>query len=342
MKLQHKQYVFYITFNLVLLNTAYFYSMPSVKLLLLVFLIPVKLFSQDVTGIWAGIIHNDSTNLDLPYELLIFEQKGKTHGYSYTNFMVDGKELTGVKKLKITKADGKIFLQDDELIYDNYPFTPPKGVKQLTTLAFSTEGGVDVLSGKFFTSRTKQYGKPVTGTINLTRKEVNASKLIPILNNLSVYWGQNKEPDQSKAVAAIPRFKKEAAANIPTPVADPVRQLAKRKVETIQNIFITSDSLLLELFDNGYVDGDSVSIIVNGKVLLSNQRLGERAISKMMYVKPAEGDSLHIVMFAENLGSIAPNSGVAVIHDGNKRHEISFSGDLQKNAAIILKRRKQK
>jgi hypothetical protein len=45
-------------------------------------------------------------------------------------------------------------------------------------------------------------------------------------------------------------------------------------------------------------------------------------------------------MFAENVGSIAPNTGLLIIKDGGKRYEIMFSGDLQKNSSIVLKRRK--
>jgi hypothetical protein len=45
-------------------------------------------------------------------------------------------------------------------------------------------------------------------------------------------------------------------------------------------------------------------------------------------------------MYAENLGSIAPNTGLLVVKDGSNQYEVRFSGDLQKNAAIIFKRRK--
>jgi hypothetical protein len=35
-------------------------------------------------------------------------------------------------------------------------------------------------------------------------------------------------------------------------------------------------------------------------------------------------------MYAENLGSIAPNTGLLVVKDGSNQYEVRFSGDLQK------------
>ena len=100
-----------------------------------------------------------------------------------------------------------------------------------------------------------------------------------------------------------------------------------------------SDSLTLTLYDNGEVDGDTVSVLLNGKTILSKQRLSTNAITKTIYITPDLGDSLQLIMYAENLGSLPPNSGLLIIKDGRDRYEIRFAGDLTKNAAIILKRR---
>jgi hypothetical protein len=113
--------------------------------------------------------------------------------------------------------------------------------------------------------------------------------------------------------------------------------LAAREIQNIQTVEFTTDSLRLELYDNGTIDGDSVSVIVNGKVVMEHQLLTGKAIPKTVY---ADGDSLKVVMFAENLGSIAPNTGLLIVYDGKKRYEITFSGDLKKNSAILFKRKR--
>ena len=119
-------------------------------------------------------------------------------------------------------------------------------------------------------------------------------------------------------------------------------EIAKRTIETIKSVEIKSDSLLLTLYDNGVVDGDTVSVLLNGKVIMPMQGLSTKAINKTIYLTPEMGDSIVLIMYAENLGSIPPNTGLLVVHDGEEIYEIRFSGDLEKNAAIILKRKKKK
>ena len=99
---------------------------------------------------------------------------------------------------------------------------------------------------------------------------------------------------------------------------------------------------MLTLYDNGVVDGDTVSVLLNGKVIMPMEGLSTKAINKTIYLTPQMGDSLVLIMYAENLGSIPPNTGLLVVHDGEDTYYISFSGDLKKNAAIILKRKKKK
>jgi len=121
----------------------------------------------------------------------------------------------------------------------------------------------------------------------------------------------------------------------------PAIDLAKRKIETIDQLYIMSDSLVLTLYDNGEVDGDSVSIILNGKTIVSKQRLSTAAFTKTIYITPELGDTIQLVMYAENLGSLPPNTGLLLLQFDNKRHEIRFSGDLNKNAAITLRRKEK-
>lgn len=116
--------------------------------------------------------------------------------------------------------------------------------------------------------------------------------------------------------------------------------LNNRKIETIETVYFDSDSLKLTLYDNGEVDGDTVSVVVNGKVFMGKKGLSTNAISETIYITPELGDSLQMIMYAENLGSIGKNTGLLIVQDGKERHEIRFSGDLNKNAAVIFKRRR--
>jgi hypothetical protein len=133
----------------------------------------------------------------------------------------------------------------------------------------------------------------------------------------------------------------------PAPVkqANPVDATAaidvnKRKVETIQAVYFKSDSLELTLYDNGEVDGDTVSVVMNGEVIMPKVGLSTRAFKKTIDTKAA-GDSIQLIMYAESLGSLPPNTGLLIVYDGKDRYEIRFSGDMQKSSAIVFRRKKE-
>ena len=73
---------------------------------------------------------------------------------------------------------------------------------------------------------------------------------------------------------------------------------------------------------------------------MQKKALTENAIRTTVHIPPYQQDSLQLIMYAENLGAIPPNTGVLVIQDGSTRTEIRFVGDMQKSSGVILKRRR--
>jgi hypothetical protein len=130
---------------------------------------------------------------------------------------------------------------------------------------------------------------------------------------------------------------------VATPVIDPTAatDVAKRKVETIKALYFKSDSLTLTLYDNGEVDGDTVSVLMNGQLIMPKIGLTTNAVRKTIYTNQIEGDSIQLVMYAESLGSLPPNTGLLIVNDGTDRYEIRFSGDMQKSSAIVFRRRRE-
>lgn len=124
----------------------------------------------------------------------------------------------------------------------------------------------------------------------------------------------------------------------PPKVIPPAAQVATRKAEKPETISFISDSLVLALYDNGEVDGDTVSVLLNGELFLANQGLKSAAIKKTIYV-PAGTDSLELVLYAENLGAYPPNTGLLIVYDGNERYMVRFSADYNRNARVVLRRK---
>lgn len=400
----------------------------------------------DLTGLWKGFMYNDTTRLNYRYEIAISESKGKLYGFTHTYFILNDKQYHGVKKIKIKRDGDQLVTEDVELIANNYPIKPPKGVHVRNTLVFEIKDDVMMLSGKFNTNRTREYA-PATGFIHVERKnDFRNSALLPHLQELGlekeltfvteetkkqaetttavlkpisvseeekiVEAAVKKEPEAKQppvttpaekqaviakaetkpaepvAVKPTPQKPKEEvlakraeqpvkkaepvtvnkpvtaktetpavtkasvvekqpapAETKPAPVAKPAKtntiaatELDKRKVETIQTLYFKSDSLELVLYDNGEVDGDTVSIVMNGEVIMPRVGLSTHAVKKTIYTRDA-GDSIRIIMYAETLGSLPPNSGLLIVNDGNDRYEIRFSGDMERNAAIVFRRR---
>jgi len=117
--------------------------------------------------------------------------------------------------------------------------------------------------------------------------------------------------------------------------------LEKRTIKTEQAVYFESDSLVLTLYDNGEVDGDTVTVVMNGNVIFSKVGLNTKANSKTIHINENTPDSIKLVMYAENLGEIPPNTGLLVVRDGEKVYDVRFTADLKSNAAIILRRKKK-
>jgi hypothetical protein len=116
-------------------------------------------------------------------------------------------------------------------------------------------------------------------------------------------------------------------------------EIDKRITKADQSYYFESDSLVLTLYDNGDVDGDTVTVLMNGGIIFSKAGLTTKANTKTVYITPTM-DSVSLVMYAESLGEIPPNTGLLIVNDGDKRYEIRFSADLKTNAAIVLRRKK--
>jgi hypothetical protein len=75
-----------------------------------------------------------------------------------------------------------------------------------------------------------------------------------------------------------------------------------------------------------------VSLFYNGKVLLTHKKLTTQPITLEL---PVNNDDLNeLVMYADNLGTIPPNTALMIVTDGNKRYEVRVTSDLKKSGTI--------
>lgn len=346
------------------------------KGLFILLLLPLKILSQDLTGVWTGLLQTES--IDLPYEMVISNDHGNLTGYSLTIFNLDGIENVGIKTVRLKIKHGSIFIEDDQLMYNNY-IAASRRVKMLGKLLLRSHDTVMMLNGPFRTRSLDFRENSLSFNGIITLKKLNMpqeTKLITSLEEMNLLHTLSfMQPDKLPAKpvakndiasASIKPEKTSRKRRMPAddPKKEPFRptvpvavatekkmatpdtikaaaEIATRETEVIQNVFFKSDSLLLRLYDHGVVDGDTVSVVLNGKVIAARQRLTGKPIESVIHVTPELGDSLLLVMYAENLGSIPPNTGLLVVQDGDTRYEIRFQGTKQKSSAILLTRKRK-
>ncbi len=123
----------------------------------------------------------------------------------------------------------------------------------------------------------------------------------------------------------------------PKPIAFPSRPtvLMTRANPVIKQIAAEAGEIKLDLYDNGQIDGDTVSIYHNNRLLISRGRLSAKAISFKITVDKNQPHH-ELVMVAENLGSIPPNTSLMIVTAGATRYEVFISSSEQKNAKIVI------
>jgi hypothetical protein len=118
--------------------------------------------------------------------------------------------------------------------------------------------------------------------------------------------------------------------------ADTLYKMPDRQTDIQRIIEITDsekDSIKIDVYDNGEVDGDSISLYLNDKPIINKSIISEKPISFYLTLS-RERQFDKIKMVAENLGNIPPNTALMIITTNKKRYEIRLTSDLIKTAAV--------
>jgi hypothetical protein len=92
----------------------------------------------------------------------------------------------------------------------------------------------------------------------------------------------------------------------------------------------------VDIYDNGQIDGDTVSIFLNEKLLVPPKMLTANPISLSINLSEEE-DTYDLIMFAESLGTIPPNTAFMIITTSTSRYEVNISSTEQTSGAIRFK-----
>ncbi len=118
----------------------------------------------------------------------------------------------------------------------------------------------------------------------------------------------------------------------PVPVPDVIKTRSNPLIKTITTNF---PDITIELYDNGEIDGDTITVYDNNKVIAWKKGLTDKPIT-LNIKADANTPSHELVMVADNLGSIPPNTALMVVTTGGKRYQVFISSDTQKNAKVVI------
>ena len=98
-------------------------------------------------------------------------------------------------------------------------------------------------------------------------------------------------------------------------------------------INVDTGTIRLDFYDNGEIDGDSISVLVNQATVLSHQLLGTKPLTAFVRVDE-KSPFQQVEMLAENLGRIPPNTALLIITAGTKRYRLFLTSTEQKSAMM--------
>ena len=216
----------------------------------------------------------------------------------------------------LTKMNGHTFYDDWDFVIDNYTVgtNDPNLIDSISKLVFTKPKPVEPIVVK----QTPQKPAPKDVAIQPKIKVPVASlKKEPVVQ-------PNPAPAKEPVVTAIPLNNQQ--------------KFATRRKQLMQEITVSGDSIELKFYDNAEVDGDSIAIFLNDRLLYEHIRLTDKGYTIMLAVASLQ-QSNELVMVAENLGSIPPNTSLMVAMVDGKRYETRLESTAQSSAVIRFVRK---
>jgi hypothetical protein len=269
---------------------------------ILFFLFHFFAWAQSLDGIWRGKLTQEPGGCFAEY---FIEMQIQSTGKEISGFTYDYYDTSRFVKFNFTgrmnPASNTWLIIETKVLDYKIPVDCIPCIKTYD-LNLSRQAEADVLSGSWKGVTISSRSSCSPGQIFLKKVEESVFK--------------NDESSTDVNLAAI-----KDSGNI-----------RSRKVELNKTLYFDTSLIKVELYDNGLIDGDTVSIFLNSELILSKKRLTDKPI--MIDIPVTPGKDYEMVMYAENLGAIPPNTALMVVRSGKIKYEVFLSSTEQKSAAV--------
>ena len=317
--------------------------------------------AQMITGVWKGKINRQKV------EVKIIQNGDNLEGTSYYYESATNYRRYSIKGYFDTNTNEAVWWDDELLEEKTSRSSTPGKVPLLSRADFNCPGGAKMMLDGKASRADDENIKAGDVDLDKTTQVVFPDEWDFVIDN---YTSGANNPEVIDSVALI-SFQDKTIENIPVvstnplgnPVADeplaqkplPIPDVRKaavfpskslsieEKFITRKKIFTTEipvhgDSIELRFYDNAQVDGDSISLFLNDKLIFQHIRLTEKAYTIKLPVEDLSSSN-ELIMVAENLGSIPPNTSYMVALVGEKRYEARLESTEGSSAMIRMVRK---
>ena len=208
------------------------------------------------------------------------------------------------------------------VIYDNKAPVKKDTVKKITTTPVETK---PVIVKKPVTVKPP-VNKPVT-----VKPPINK----PVVKNIPPLI-KPKTDTARNSIKTSPIAKNNPPTINPRPAV-----LKNRTNELLKVLTVTNPEVIVKLYDNGEIDDDTISVFLDNKLVLSSKRLTTTPLTVKFTIDEDNTDH-ELIMVAENLGRIPPNTSLMIVEAGEQRFEVRITSTEQKNAVVRFRYQKLK
>ncbi|MCG8330279.1 MAG: hypothetical protein MI974_21455 [Chitinophagales bacterium] len=117
-------------------------------------------------------------------------------------------------------------------------------------------------------------------------------------------------------------------------IQQPYESESQRTVKIERVLEVSRPNIKLKVWDNGTVDGDVVTLFLNGERILHNHRVSKRKIGIPVTLQQ---EANFLILHAEDLGDISPNTVAVAVDDGEKEQVIILSSNLEESGAVMIR-----
>lgn len=304
------------------------------------------------------------------FEIQIEQKAKKFSGvtYSYKTTVFYGKATCAGT---VNTANRKVLLEELKIV--EVKMTNADACIMTCFLQYSKVGGQEFMEGTYISMNTRDSSSCGSGTIYLRKVEssdfykepfiirmeaekrkkaqdlarkppaTKPSATKPSIGTLPPVDKKPLPPPEEKSAVETPPTAKiinpERSETPPPParkvLPPPPAVIKSRDNELVKTFATEARKITVSLYDNGAIDNDTVSVYVNNRLVVNKERLTTAPITFSIELDETN-DRQEVVMVAENLGEIPPNTSLMVVKAGKETYEVRITSTEQKNAVVVF------